>query len=205
MYTWNNGRHYGDFVQQRLDRACATLEWRELFPHSRVTHLQAPYSDHIPILLITHNPKTSVYREKKIPHWFEEKWASHPNCEPVIQEAWNQVDPRGSPMFRLFEKIKYCRMSLIGWSRFSFGNTKAKLEEKQKELEELTNQNLGDQMESINMVKGEINRLLYQEELTWMQRSRAIWLLVGDKNTKFFHQRASQKRPKKKKSNYGGL
>ena len=109
------------------------------------------------------------------------------------------MDPRGSPMFRLFEKIKYCCMSLIGWSRFSFGNTKAKLEEKQKELEELTNQNLGDRMESINMVKGEINRLLYQKELTWMQWSRAIWLPAGDKNTKFFHQRASQKRPKKKK------
>ena len=65
---------------------------------------------------------------------------------------------------------------------------------KQKELEELTKQNRGDKMESINMVKGEINRLLYHEELAWRQWSRAIWLQAGDKNTKFFHQRASQRR-----------
>ena len=58
---------------------------------------------------------------------------------------------------------------------------------KQKELEELTKQNKGDKMESINMVKGEINRLLYHEELAWKQWSRAIWLQAGEKNTKFFH------------------
>ena len=95
-------------------------------------------------------------------------------------------------MFRLFEKIKHCRMALIGWSQSTFGDTKAKLEEKQKELEDLTKQNTGDKMESINMVKSEINRLLYHEELAWRQQSRAIWLQAGDKNKKFFHQRASQ-------------
>ena len=68
------------------------------------------------------------------------------------------------------------------------------MEEKQKESEDLTKQKTGDKIESINMVKSEINRLLYQEELTWRQRSRAIWLQVGDKNTKFFDQRVSQRR-----------
>lgn len=38
-FTWNNGRHDDAYVQQRLDRACATMEWRELFPHCRVTHI----------------------------------------------------------------------------------------------------------------------------------------------------------------------
>ena len=164
-YTWNNGRHHGEFVQQRLDRAYATLEWRELFAHCRVTHLQAPYSDHIPILLTTHNTNISTQR-KQFPHRFEEKWASHLDCEPVIQVAWNQVHPRGNPMFRLFEKIKHYRMALIGWSRYAFRDTKAKLEEKQKESEDLTKQKTGDKIESINMVKSEINRLLYQEDFT---------------------------------------
>ena len=52
-FTWRNGRHGAALVQERLDRACATIEWRELFPCSRVVHLQASYLDHDPIMLTT--------------------------------------------------------------------------------------------------------------------------------------------------------
>lgn len=45
----------------------------------------------------------------------------------------------------------------------------------------------------INKVRGEINELIHQEEIFWRQRSHAIWLPTGDKNTKFFHRRASQR------------
>ena len=34
IYTWNNGRDGDDFVQERLDRACATVEWRDMFPQA---------------------------------------------------------------------------------------------------------------------------------------------------------------------------
>ena len=86
QYTWNNGCPKDAFVRERLDRACASAEWRELFPHVKVSHLQASYSDHIPIL-INIIGLDQWGRRKKIPQRFEEKWASHAECENVIRQA----------------------------------------------------------------------------------------------------------------------
>ena len=112
LFTWNNGREKDDYVQERLDRACATTKWRDKLSHSHVTHLQAAYFDHIPILITTQSQRQT--RKKKIPQRFEERWATHPDYGNVIQMAWEAKVTPSSPMARLFEKIKKCRFALLG-------------------------------------------------------------------------------------------
>ena len=84
-------------------------------------------------------------------------------------------------------------MDLVAWSRATFGNTRNHFISKQGELEELMEVGFGANLDRINEVKREINELLHHEEVFWWQRARFIWLPVGDKNTKYFHQIASQR------------
>ena len=101
-------------------------------------------------------------------------------------------------MYCLFEKIKSCRAHLVAWSKSAFGNTKVQLTKMQQELEELVKQGYAPNLEHINILRREVNELIHHEEVFWRQWSRYIWLLAGDKNTRFFHQR-------KKKNSIDGL
>ena len=97
IFTWQNGRPGDAFVQERLDKACATLDWRERFPHAVVNHLQVSYSNHDPIFIII-NGSAGNTKRKKIPKRFEEKWATHPECEAIIQEVWSR-DHQGAALY----------------------------------------------------------------------------------------------------------
>ena len=57
-------------------------------------------------------------------------------------------------------------------------------------------------LKRIKILRREVNKLIHHEEVFWRQRSRSLWLSAGDKNTSFFHQRASQR---KKKNTIEGL
>ena len=64
---------------------------------------------------------------------------AHEGCEEVIRDAWSYQPPNGSPMFKLFEKIKRCKMNLVAWSRVVFGNARIRIEEKQDALTAMAN------------------------------------------------------------------
>lgn len=53
IFTRDNGRLGEDLVQERLDKACANIEWKAFFPHVKVSQLQVSYFDHVPILIST--------------------------------------------------------------------------------------------------------------------------------------------------------
>ena len=49
----------------------------------------------------------------------------------------------------------------------------------------------GRSINRVTRLKREINDLLSKEEKMWKQRSRALWLHEGDRNTRYFHNRAT--------------
>lgn len=48
----------------------------------------------------------------------------------------------------------------------------------------------------IRELKREISELMDRENKMWFQRSKVLWVANGDKNSKFFHSRATQRKRK---------
>lgn len=78
------------------------------------------------------------------------------------------------------------------WNREVFGNVNKVLKQKQERLQQLENLN-HDMVEEIQLLRKEINKTFIREEVMWKQRSRALWMRWGDRNTKFFHVTAMQR------------
>ena len=156
-------------------------------------HLEDTTSDHCPILLTDSN---NSHGHGKRRFFFEAIWAKRSDCKELIEEVWrantNLHDPSS-----FSTGLKICANSLSKWGKSAFGQIPRKIKEKQATLSELTKTDTaGQNGAEINRLRKEINTLLDDEELLWRQRSRVQWLGEGDRNTNYFHHRASERRRK---------
>jgi hypothetical protein len=86
--------------------------------------------------------------------------------------------------------------SLYSWKREHFKSVPKEIEKKRAQLEALQAANDDASILARTGLEKEMDELLYREEIIWMQRSRIAWLREGDRNTKYFHRRASWRKKK---------
>uniref|UniRef100_A0A2N9ETE5 Reverse transcriptase domain-containing protein n=1 Tax=Fagus sylvatica TaxID=28930 RepID=A0A2N9ETE5_FAGSY len=171
---------------------CGNIGLDTKFHGAQLEHLNVTNSDHkcLHLELEPCNQPHQVRRSFR----FEEIWTSDVGCEATIQNEWDK-HRSGTAMFQVWNKLKDCKRGLGRWSRQHFGNVTRQLAEKRQQLMVAeTNAIQGGSMDRVKLSKSEINFLLDKEERMWRQRSRTSWLKNGDRNTRYFHGHASQRR-----------
>ena len=88
--------------------------------------------------------------------------------------------------------MESCRARLEVWNGVEFGSVGKTVAELQKKVEWLELQpSTPDIIRYLRNTRIELNCWMDKEDNMWRQRSRISWMQSGDRNTRFFHEKAS--------------
>lgn len=182
-FTWAKGRWGNTVVKRRLDRGVASISWRLAFPKATMTLLGATKSDHTPILLDTYPKDSFAHR----PLRFEAVWLRDESCQFVIENAWI-IEASGSDFVKLYKKQASTRDALRKWNKQIFGRCQDRINsllQKIKQFQDKPPSHANDMTEQALQI--ELSEWLLRCEVHWRQKSKELWLKLGNKNSKFFH------------------
>ena len=92
-------------------------------------------------------------------------------------------------------KIQACGLELLGWD--SAKPDEVAIKELQKRLDRLNEaKNTEENKAEFLEVSKQMDDLLQKQEIYWAQRSRISWMKTRERNTKFFHSKATQRMKK---------
>ena len=121
-------------------------------------------------------------------------WPKDGRCGDIVKESWAEGELTGRE--NIFSScMDRCRETLIKWNMQEFGHIGKKLAKAQELLQALEARSVGlSNTLEVCKQRVEVNRLLDLEERMWKQRSCNPWLKEGDKNTRFFHEKANTRK-----------
>ncbi|RVW51658.1 hypothetical protein CK203_066818 [Vitis vinifera] len=127
-YTWERGRGTTRWVEERLDRALVSADWKHLFNQSRLIHLSVSTSDHLPVLL-----------ELK-------------ECAEVVRQSWGSNGDSD-----VMSKLVRCSKDLEYWGKRLRLKWKSKIKELKNQIEVLKWAGASGDVALLNHAEYELN------------------------------------------------
>jgi hypothetical protein len=133
------------------------------------------------------------------PFRFENMWLSSDGFVDKVKGWWESYHFEGTPSFIMARKLRALKLDLKQWNAEVFGNVLNRRRQAMDDLNELDVEakvrplTTEEVTRKFRLVE-ELELSFLQEEISWRQKSRALWLQEGDKNTKFFHRIANSNR-----------
>jgi hypothetical protein len=124
---------------------------------------------------------------------FEASWLEEEECKEVVHNVWHLSLLSGDTA--VSEAIKKVNAELQSWSKEILGDLQNRIKKVKKELNRCRKRDISpDQVSMEHMLRYKLERLLDQKNIFWKQHAKAHRLKDGDKNSRFFHACASEKR-----------
>jgi hypothetical protein len=185
-FTWSNLSSWS-----RLDRFLVSPDWEAKYPGLLQKRMPRLCSDHFPILLDCEGIKGGAR-----PFKFENMWLKADGFVEKVRLWWSSYSFQGEPSFILAQKLKALKADLKKWNEQVFGNVEYRRKVLLEELNALDNLEEGRGLDAEEKIRKstvvcELEQVTLQEEISWRQKSRALWLKEGDRCTKFFHRVAN--------------
>lgn len=191
LFTWRRGK-----VRERLDRGVANDLWNVMFLNAILANREMLKSDHRPLILDTEGMQRESTHSREGARRFEARWLKEETVAEIVHAAWERAASQGQGP-DLMIKVNAVHADLHAWDRDVLKKPVQRMKKLRRDLEKLRRGPMSDESTAAQKeILLQLELLLEQEEIVWVQRARANWLKHGGRNTNFFHHCASSRRKK---------